>query len=329
MHAAVVRDRRDRRRDRDRHLADGRVVACRAPLRQRRALVERAPFRHRPRRLGRGARRPAARPRRLRRTPTRSRRCSSRRSCSSPAVRLMRRNVDVLMDRVPASEDATARRAIAAIEPPVELRRLRMRQAAGRYFADVVIGVSPERRSARATRRPTRSSAAVQAALPEADVVVHVEPRGDERRCASGRTRRRSRSRACARSTTSASSPSTAGTELSLHLKLPGDIPLEDAHAIAEQVERAILDAVPEVVVGADASRAARRGEHRHRPADAEVAGDTETVARIVRRRDRQRSARAPLPPHRRGARRVPHAARRRRDAALPTHTPGEPRSRS
>ena len=60
------------------------------------------------------------------------------------AVRLMRRNVDVLMDRVPADEEATARRAIAAIEPPVELRRLRMRQAAGRYFADVVIGVSFE-----------------------------------------------------------------------------------------------------------------------------------------------------------------------------------------
>jgi divalent metal cation (Fe/Co/Zn/Cd) transporter len=35
--------------------------------------------------------------------------------------------------------------------------------------------------------------------------------------------------------------------EVSLHLKLPGDLPLERAHAIAEQVEQAILSEVPEV----------------------------------------------------------------------------------
>ena len=36
-------------------------------------------------------------------------------------------------------------------------------------------------------------------------------------------------------------------TELSLHLKLPGELPLEEAHDIAEQVERAIVLAVPEI----------------------------------------------------------------------------------
>jgi divalent metal cation (Fe/Co/Zn/Cd) transporter len=35
--------------------------------------------------------------------------------------------------------------------------------------------------------------------------------------------------------------------EVSLHQKLPGDLELERAHEIAEQVERAILEAVPEV----------------------------------------------------------------------------------
>ncbi|MBA2461019.1 MAG: hypothetical protein H0V45_04510, partial [Actinobacteria bacterium] len=34
---------------------------------------------------------------------------------------------------------------------------------------------------------------------------------------------------------------------LSLHLKLPGDLPLEEAHDIAEEVERTIRGAVPEV----------------------------------------------------------------------------------
>jgi divalent metal cation (Fe/Co/Zn/Cd) transporter len=38
------------------------------------------------------------------------------------------------------------------------------------------------------------------------------------------------------------------GAEVSLHLKLPADLPLEDAHAVATEVERAISESVPEVV---------------------------------------------------------------------------------
>ena len=64
----------------------------------------------------------------------------------------MRRNVDVLMDRVPAEAEAAARHAIDELTPAVDVRRLRMRQAAGRHFADIVIGVSPEAWSARATQ---------------------------------------------------------------------------------------------------------------------------------------------------------------------------------
>ena len=36
-------------------------------------------------------------------------------------------------------------------------------------------------------------------------------------------------------------------TELSLHVKLPGDLTLEEAHAIAEELEAAICAAVPEI----------------------------------------------------------------------------------
>src|SRR5207237_7554422 len=59
------------------------------------------------------------------------------------AARLMKRNVDVLMDRVPAAAEEAAREAIAGIEPAVSLGRLRMRQAGSRQFADVVITVPP------------------------------------------------------------------------------------------------------------------------------------------------------------------------------------------
>src|SRR4029450_8544554 len=39
-------------------------------------------------------------------------------------------------------------------------------------------------------------------------------------------------------------------TELSLHLKLPGDLTLEEAHEVAEEVERAICAAAPEIASG-------------------------------------------------------------------------------
>ena len=69
-----------------------------------------------------------------------------------------------------------------------------------------------------------------------------------------------------------------SGTELSLHLKLPGGLSLEEAHAIAEQVERAIGQAVPEV--SSVRTHLEPLGEE---AAGTEVAGDAATVRRIVR----------------------------------------------
>ncbi len=200
------------------------------------------------------------------------------------AVRLMRRNVDVLMDLVPADEEETARRAIAAIEPPVELRRLRMRQAAGRYFADVVIGVSFEQAVGQGHAAADQVEQAVQSALPEADVVVHVEPLGGEQA-----TRERAHAAALAvprvREVHNVSVVSVdSGLEVSLHLKLPGDLHLDEAHAIAEEVERAIRQAAPEIATVQTHLEPLAEESAATRPPAAEVAGDFETVARIVRR---------------------------------------------
>ena len=56
---------------------------------------------------------------------------------------LLRENINALMDSVPDADELAARRAVEALGPAIELRRLRMRQSAGRSFADVVIGVPP------------------------------------------------------------------------------------------------------------------------------------------------------------------------------------------
>jgi cation diffusion facilitator family transporter len=194
------------------------------------------------------------------------------------AFRLMRRNVDVLMDRAPAEAEDAALAAIAGIEPPVDVRRLRMRQAAGRQFADVVIRVSPGAAVGQGHAAADRVEEAVQRALPEADVVVHVEPLGDDAAI-------RERAHAAAlgvprvREIHNLAVVDMGGrTELSLHLKLPGDLPLDKAHEVAEEVERAICAAVPEI----DAVQT--HLEPLSEPtAAAEVSLDHSTIARIVR----------------------------------------------
>ena len=120
------------------------------------------------------------------------------------AARLIRRNVDVLMDRAPADAVRAARAAIATLDPPVEVRRLRLREAAGRTFTDVVIGVSPGAAVGQGHAVADRVEAAVQGALPgQRRRRPRRAGRVRRRRCASGCARRRCRSRASARSTTS------------------------------------------------------------------------------------------------------------------------------
>jgi cation diffusion facilitator family transporter len=193
------------------------------------------------------------------------------------AGQLMRVNVDVLMDRVPPDAQEAALAAIGAV-PGIELRRLRMRQAAGQQFADVVIGVPPGAAVGQGHAAADAVEDAVHGALPDSDVVVHVEPQQDEAAL-------RERALAAAqrvprvREIHNLSVVRVDGaTEVSLHLKLPGELPLEDAHEVATEVERAIVESVPEVdsvQTHLEPLAEAAEGES--------VAGDRGLVERIVR----------------------------------------------
>src|SRR5205823_2742451 len=187
------------------------------------------------------------------------------------------------MDVVPADAEEAARRAIAGIEPAVELRRLRMRQAAGRQFADVVIGVHFDAAVGQGHAAADAVERAVQSALPDADVVVHVEPRSDDAAI-------REQAHAAAlgvpsvREVHNVSVLSVAGsTELSLHLKLPGDLSLDEAHEIAEEVERAIQAAVPGVDAVQTHLEPLAEEAAGTRPRDTDVAGHYDVVEQVVR----------------------------------------------
>ena len=175
------------------------------------------------------------------------------------AARLMRGNVDVLMDRAPAGAEAAARdgdrgarpggRAAAAADAaggrtPVRRRRDRRLGRLGR--------------SARATRPPTRSRQPLQRALPGSDVVVHVEP-GEDATRASAPTRRPPRCPACGRSTTSASSSSTAAASSRSTSSSRATMTLAEAHEVAEQRRGCDPRGGPGARRGPDPPRAAER----------------------------------------------------------------------
>jgi cation diffusion facilitator family transporter len=200
------------------------------------------------------------------------------------AGRLMRANVDVLMDRVPAEAEETARRAIERLRPGVQLRRLRMRQAAGRHFADVVIGVPPGAAVGQGHAAADAVEAALHSALPDSDIVVHVEPQDEaalrERVHAAALTVPR------VREVHNLRVLSVGGDlEVALHLKLPGELSLGEAHDVASTVEQEIARAVPEVASVQTHLEPLREPGAGQTPAAEEVRADADAILRVVSER--------------------------------------------
>ena len=199
------------------------------------------------------------------------------------AARLIRRNIDVLMDRAPAEATAAARQAIERNVPGVSLRRLRLRQAAGRHFVDVVIGVPPGAAVAQGHAAADDVEDAVRRALPEADVVVHVEPE------AGSDAALRERVQAAALQVTRVREIHNVNVidvdgrrEISLHLKLPGGLSLDEAHDVAERVEESILAALPEVASVRTHLEPLTEVAEGTRPAPSAVESERESILRIV-----------------------------------------------
>jgi cation diffusion facilitator family transporter len=156
------------------------------------------------------------------------------------AVRLIAENANVLMDRTPAEAREAAERALGALEPDIELVRLRLRESAGRYFADVIAAVPPGQAVIEGHQAADLIERTVQRALPGSDVVVHIEPRR------SGlELRDRVLALALAEPLVREAHDITIYehddvASVSLHLKFPADLPLDTALAVAGRIESAI-----------------------------------------------------------------------------------------
>jgi cation diffusion facilitator family transporter len=162
------------------------------------------------------------------------------------AARLAFKNADILIDRSPRLETEEVRGEIAALEPPVDLKQLRVREVGGRYYAEVVIGVPPEAVVGEGHAAADQIEKALEGMLHGGEVVVHVEPESEAKLTEA--VRAAAMSVRGVREIHNLTIADLEGRhEVSLHLKLPGDLMLDQAHELASQVEQAIMDARPEI----------------------------------------------------------------------------------
>ncbi|HWI22964.1 MAG TPA: cation diffusion facilitator family transporter [Baekduia sp.] len=163
------------------------------------------------------------------------------------ALRLAIRSSGVLMDRASVDAEEKILHALEGLAG-VEVRRLRVRHAAGANFADLVVAVAPDAGLSQAHATADQIEQRIEAALSHTDVVVHVEPQ-----LADASLRERATAAAAAvpeaREIHNVRVLNIDGTrELSLHVKLPRHLTLTDAHDAVERLERSILAQVPEIV---------------------------------------------------------------------------------
>jgi cation diffusion facilitator family transporter len=162
------------------------------------------------------------------------------------AARLASQSIEVLMDRADSDAEDAVRAALDELGD-LEVRRLRSRHAAGRDFVDLVVAISADAALAQAHTTADQIEDAIRRELPGSDVLVHVEPRAVE-----GDLRTRATAAALAipevREVHNVRVMKLdGGPELSLHVKLPRELQLGEAHAVVERLEAAMHEAVPEL----------------------------------------------------------------------------------
>ncbi len=163
------------------------------------------------------------------------------------AGRLTLENVRSIMDQALPEADAIVRGAVDRLGLSVTVERVRTREVGGQHFVEVVASVPPAAAVSEAHAVTDAMETAIEEALPGSDVIVHVEP-------ATSQADLHEAVRGAALSVGSVREVHNVtivdlgdGLNVSLHLKLPADLALSAAHAVATRVEEAIRAVAPQV----------------------------------------------------------------------------------
>ena len=92
------------------------------------------------------------------------------------SLRLGKKSVDDLLDRIPVDLQEKVTRAAAGVTGVQQVTKVRMRRSGAEVFADVTLSVGHSTTFEKSHQIADEAAAAVRCILPGADVVVHAEP---------------------------------------------------------------------------------------------------------------------------------------------------------
>lgn len=199
------------------------------------------------------------------------------------ALRLGRRTAGVLLDEAPPQLASDLRGAVAGVEDVTGLERLRLRRAGGRYFVDLLLGLTPGATLERAGQVRQEVTQRIQDRLPQADIVVETEPRRLPLQGPLDQVQEVARRHNLNIHDLALYDRGDGGLDAEFHLELRASLPLAEAHELVSRLEADIRREAPRV-----------RGIVTHiEPEAASVAnadllddqGIARRVAQIVRRR--------------------------------------------
>ncbi|HVC99808.1 MAG TPA: cation diffusion facilitator family transporter [Candidatus Dormibacteraeota bacterium] len=163
------------------------------------------------------------------------------------AVRILRQAGDELMDRAPAGAEAGLRHVIGGVSGVKEVRSVRVRRAGGRLIGDARVAARRTLSVEAAQGLTGRIQAAAERELPGMDLVLVVEGQMDEANMVE-------RIHAAATRlgdfrdihNVTVEQEDDGSLHLTLHAKLPSQLPLDQAEHLSAELEAALRTELPE-----------------------------------------------------------------------------------
>jgi len=162
------------------------------------------------------------------------------------SIRLARETIDVLLDRAPGEHVAQLQNHIEKVEGVTEVRRVRVRRAGNKLFADVVIGAPRtytfeqiHEVSERVEKAAVEGARAVSPQS-EVDVVVHVEPTASPSETVTDQIHYLAELQGVHAHDIHVREVN-GQLEADFDLELQSDMDLSEAHAAATRLEQAVL----------------------------------------------------------------------------------------
>ena len=162
------------------------------------------------------------------------------------SFRLGRRTMDVLLDRAPDGLPQKLREAAAEVEGVLGVGQVRVRRSGPVFFVDMTVDVDRNQSFERTHSIADNVEVRVQSLVPGADVVVHTDPREEERETMAKRIR--------AIAYRNQMAVHNIGLHedrgrifIDLHLEVDDHLSLQQAHEMASHIERDLREEMSDI----------------------------------------------------------------------------------